>query len=131
MKILIADKLESFGITELNKGADELVCEPGLKDSPLAQRVSELDPAILIVRSTKVNSDTRKSGKQLKVVIRAGSGAAPQRSLLAAMLAQPPITVPRLVYPCLYRDPGGRSTPRSWRWSRQNPLPGKPSAARS
>lgn len=74
MKILIADKFESFGIAELKKVADDVVCEPGLKDAALAQRVSELDPAILIVRSTKVNAEALKAGKQLKVVIRAGSG---------------------------------------------------------
>lgn len=91
MKILIADKFESFGIAELKKLADDVVCEPGLKDAALAQRVSELDPAILIVRSTKVNAETLKAGKQLKVVIRAGSGvdnidvpAATQRGIKVA-----------------------------------------------
>jgi D-3-phosphoglycerate dehydrogenase len=91
MKILIADKFESFGITELKKLADEVVCEPGLKDAALAQRIAAMDPTILIVRSTKVNADALKSGKQLKVVIRAGSGvdnidvaAAKQRSIKVA-----------------------------------------------
>jgi len=91
MKILIADKFESFGIAELKKLADDVVCEPGLKDAALAQRVSELDPAILIVRSTKVNAEALKAGKQLKVVIRAGSGvdnidvpAAKQRGIKVA-----------------------------------------------
>jgi D-3-phosphoglycerate dehydrogenase len=74
MKILIADKFEDSGVSELKKLAAEVVCEPGLKDAALAQRVAEFDPAILIVRSTKVNAETLKAGKQLKVVIRAGSG---------------------------------------------------------
>jgi D-3-phosphoglycerate dehydrogenase len=74
MKILIADKFEAFGIAELKKIADDVVCEPGLKDAALAQRVAAYDPTLLIVRSTKVNADTLKAGKQLKVVIRAGSG---------------------------------------------------------
>ena len=74
MKILIADKFEAFGIAELKKLADEVVCEPELKGETLTQRVAGFDPTILIVRSNKVNADTLKAGKQLKVVIRAGSG---------------------------------------------------------
>ncbi len=74
MKILIADKFEAFGIAELKKLAADVVCEPGLKDAALAQRVAEYDPTLLIVRSTKVNADALKAGRQLKVVIRAGSG---------------------------------------------------------
>lgn len=74
MKILIADKFEAFGIAELKKIADEVVCEPELKGETLTQRVAGLDPTILIVRSNKVSADTLKAGKALKVVIRAGSG---------------------------------------------------------
>lgn len=74
MKILIADKFESFGIEALKQIADEVVCEPELKDAALTQRVAEFDPTILIVRSTKINADTLKAGRQLKIVIRAGSG---------------------------------------------------------
>ena len=50
MKILIADKFEAFGIAELKKIADEVVCEPELKGETLTQRVAGLDPTILIVR---------------------------------------------------------------------------------
>ena len=60
--------------TVLKKLGTEVACEPGLKDEALAKRVAEFDPAILIVRSTKVNAATLQAGKQLKVVIRAGSG---------------------------------------------------------
>jgi D-3-phosphoglycerate dehydrogenase len=74
MKILIADKFEDVGIAELKKLGDEVFCEPGVKDAALTQRIGELDPTILIVRSTKVNADALKAGKQLKVVVRAGSG---------------------------------------------------------
>jgi D-3-phosphoglycerate dehydrogenase / 2-oxoglutarate reductase len=74
MKILIADKFEAIGMDGLEKLGAEVACEPGLKDEALAKRVAEYDPAILIVRSTKVNAATLQAGKQLKVVIRAGSG---------------------------------------------------------
>ncbi len=74
MKILIADKFESFGIDELKKLTPDVTCEPELKDESLTKRVAEYDPTILIVRSTKVTADTLKAGKSLKVIIRAGSG---------------------------------------------------------
>jgi D-3-phosphoglycerate dehydrogenase / 2-oxoglutarate reductase len=74
MKILIADKFEAFGVEELKKTGAEVACEPGLKDAALAARIAEFDPTVLIVRSTKVAADAIKAGKQLKVVVRAGSG---------------------------------------------------------
>lgn len=74
MKVLIADKFEAFGIDELKKLGAEVVCEPELKDASLTQRVASFDPAVLIVRSTKVTADTLQAGKSLKVVVRAGSG---------------------------------------------------------
>jgi len=74
MKILIADKFEAVGIEQLKQITEQVVCEPGLKDAALTGRVAEFDPNILIVRSTKVSADTLKAGKQLKLVIRAGSG---------------------------------------------------------
>ena len=39
MKVLIADKFEAFGIAELKKIADEVTCEPELKDEALTKRV--------------------------------------------------------------------------------------------
>ncbi|MEW6249776.1 MAG: hydroxyacid dehydrogenase [Planctomycetota bacterium] len=74
MKILIADKFEASGVEGLKKLGVEVFPEAGLKDAALTKRVAELDPEILIVRSTKVNAETLKAGKQLKIVIRAGSG---------------------------------------------------------
>jgi D-3-phosphoglycerate dehydrogenase len=74
MKILIADKFETVGINGLKELEAEVACEPGLKDDALARRIAELDPTILIVRSTKVKADALSAGKQLKLVIRAGSG---------------------------------------------------------
>jgi D-3-phosphoglycerate dehydrogenase / 2-oxoglutarate reductase len=74
MKVFIADKFEAEGVEQLRKLGVEVVSEAGLKDAALAKRVGELDPEILIVRSTKGNAETLKAGKQLKVVIRAGSG---------------------------------------------------------
>lgn len=74
MKVLIADKFEAAGIDQLKKVADEVICEPELKEETLTKRVAEFQPTILIVRSTKVKADALAAGQQLKLVIRAGSG---------------------------------------------------------
>jgi len=74
MKILIADKFEDVGIKELKAIADEVACEPGLKDEALARRVGEYQPDVLIVRSTKVQAPTLQAARNLKLIIRAGSG---------------------------------------------------------
>ncbi|MGD8452129.1 MAG: hydroxyacid dehydrogenase [Phycisphaerae bacterium] len=74
MKVLIADKFEASGIEQLKQIADEVVCEPDLKDDALTQRVAGFAPDVLIVRSTKVQAPTIDAGKSLRVIIRAGSG---------------------------------------------------------
>lgn len=74
MRILIADKFESVGIDGLKKVADQVTCEPDLKEATLTKRIAEFDPNVLVVRSTKVQSEQLVAGKQLKLVIRAGSG---------------------------------------------------------
>lgn len=74
MKILVADKFESFGIDRLKAVASELVFEPELKDDALKAKLAEFDPKVLIVRSTKVPEAVMSAGEHLDVIIRAGSG---------------------------------------------------------
>jgi D-3-phosphoglycerate dehydrogenase / 2-oxoglutarate reductase len=74
MKVLIADKFESFGIDELKKMGCEVTSNPELKDAALVQALKDLKPAVLIVRSTKVNADMIGATDVLKVILRAGSG---------------------------------------------------------
>ncbi|MFH1748128.1 MAG: 3-phosphoglycerate dehydrogenase [Planctomycetota bacterium] len=74
MKILIADKFEDIGLQQLREITDDVVCEPGLKDESLTQRMTEYAPNVLVVRSTKVEAPTLDAGKDLKLIIRAGSG---------------------------------------------------------
>jgi D-3-phosphoglycerate dehydrogenase len=74
MKVLIADKFEDFGIAQLKEIADQVVCEPTLEDAALAKRIAEFHPTVLIVRSTKVQPPALDASKELKLVIRAGSG---------------------------------------------------------
>lgn len=74
MKVLIADKFESFGVEELKKMGCEVTANPDLKDAALVQALKDLRPAVLIVRSTKVNAEMIEATDTLKVILRAGSG---------------------------------------------------------
>ena len=73
MHILIADKLapavparlQAFGTVTIDTSA---------KDAALTARIRELDPEVLIVRSTKVTAADIEAGKNLALIIRAGAG---------------------------------------------------------
>ena len=74
MKVLIADKFEKVGVDGLQELGCEVISRPELKAEDLPQALKELDPRILIVRSTKVTADALKAGTNLGLVIRAGAG---------------------------------------------------------
>ncbi|MCK6482609.1 MAG: hydroxyacid dehydrogenase [Phycisphaerae bacterium] len=74
MKILIADKFESWGIEELKKSGFEVAYEPGLKDAALRDAVASTRCAVLIVRSTVVGADALGASPHLSLVLRAGAG---------------------------------------------------------
>jgi len=73
MRVLIADKFEQSGLDGLASLGCEVHSEPALKDEALAARVGQLQPDVLIVRSTKVTEPILAAGP-LKLVIRAGAG---------------------------------------------------------
>lgn len=74
MKVLIADKFEKVGVDGLKELGCEVVSRPELTAETLPAAMTELDPQILIVRSTKVTADSLKAGTNLALVIRAGAG---------------------------------------------------------
>ncbi len=74
MKILVADKMEQWGLDQLKGLADELSYEPDLKDDALKNRLVQFDPDVVTVRSTKVPKEIQAAAKNLKLIIRAGSG---------------------------------------------------------
>lgn len=51
-----------------------MVEEPELSGDALTARIRELDPAVLVVRSTKVTAGHMESGRALSLIIRAGAG---------------------------------------------------------
>ena len=74
MKILIADKFEKAGVEALQSLGHTVVSDPDLGPDTLSGAVTEHDPDILIVRSTKVPEPVFDAAKSLSLVIRAGAG---------------------------------------------------------
>lgn len=74
MNILIADKLEQKGRAALEALGCDIAFRPELSGEALTEAVAEIDPDVVIVRSTKVDSAAIAAGTQLKLIIRAGAG---------------------------------------------------------
>ena len=74
MRVLIADKFEKVGLDGLKELGCAVVSRPELTAQALPAAVKEVDPHILIVRSTKVTAETLHAGTSLTLVIRAGAG---------------------------------------------------------
>lgn len=74
MRALLADKLAPLVAGHLQDLGFEVTSDPDLKDDALAAKLEELDPAVLVVRSTKVQKAHFEAGKGLSLVVRAGAG---------------------------------------------------------
>jgi D-3-phosphoglycerate dehydrogenase len=74
MRVLIADKFEKVGVDGLNELGCKVEMRPALTAEELPAAVREVDPHVLIVRSTKVNAQSLGAGASLGLVIRAGAG---------------------------------------------------------
>ncbi len=73
-RVLIADKFEKVGVDGLKDIGCEVIQRPDAKADDLPALVKELDPRILVVRSTKVTEAALSAGPRLSLVIRAGAG---------------------------------------------------------
>jgi len=74
MRVLIADKFDDAGLDALEARSFETFFEPDLTADTLAARVVQVNPDVLIVRSTKVRSDVIEAGESLSLIVRAGAG---------------------------------------------------------
>ena len=74
MKILLADKLSEHVTQALGDLGTEVVVDPALKDESLTAALKEHNPNVLVVRSTKVQSEQLQAADNLAVIIRAGAG---------------------------------------------------------
>lgn len=74
MRVLVADKLSSFVPGRLQDLGARVEVDAKLEGDSLTAKIAEVDPAVLIVRSTKVTAAHVAAGKALSLVIRAGAG---------------------------------------------------------
>jgi D-3-phosphoglycerate dehydrogenase len=72
--VLIADKLPQSGIDRLSKNGCEVTFKPGLNDDQLRKEMADLNPEVLIVRSTKVGRKHIEAATRLSLIVRAGAG---------------------------------------------------------
>lgn len=72
--ILIADKISKQHMEAIKALGFQIHDFPKLNDKEFTEKVKELNPEIIVVRSRKVNGDHIKSAPGLKCVIRAGAG---------------------------------------------------------
>ncbi|KAK2951586.1 phosphoglycerate dehydrogenase [Blattamonas nauphoetae] len=75
MKVLIADQFSPKAIEELKAAGLEVIYDANLNGDTLTACLAEKKPAVLVVRSTKVQPPQIDAGiPELKMVVRAGSG---------------------------------------------------------
>jgi len=73
VKVVIADKFEQSGIDGLRTAGCEVLYQPDLKESALAEAVRATGADVLVVRGTKVTTDVLDAG-HLSLIVRAGAG---------------------------------------------------------
>ena len=73
MKALLADRIAEPGPTLMRDAGIEVLLDPDLSAETLTNAVAESGADVLVVRSTRVSSDTLHAGR-LKLVVRAGAG---------------------------------------------------------
>lgn len=74
MKVLIADKFESWGIDELRAAGYEVISDPALNGADLRDAIVNTQCAVLIVRGTEVTAGMFEASPHLGLVVRAGAG---------------------------------------------------------
>jgi len=74
MKILFADALAGHLFDPLRDAGHEVFLEGDLSADTLPARIEELDPAVVVVRSTKVTEAALSASDELGLIVRAGAG---------------------------------------------------------
>ena len=54
MKVLVADQFSPAGMEEMTNAGMDVTYDAGLKDDALKEKLAEVNPEVLVVRSTKV-----------------------------------------------------------------------------
>ena len=74
MRILAADSVSPGALRQLAEAGHDVLAEPGLKGESLTEALRTHDPAVLLVRSTRVTAADLDAAPSLELVVRAGAG---------------------------------------------------------
>ena len=74
MRVLIADKLAGWVTDRLEAAGCAVTVDPNLSGDALTEALRSVDPAVLVVRSTKVNGAQIAAARSLSLIVRAGAG---------------------------------------------------------
>ena len=74
MKVLIADKLSSSAVESMQEVGIDVTMDGDLNGESLSNALADFNPNVLVVRSTKVNSEHIKAASSLELIVRAGAG---------------------------------------------------------
>ena len=74
LRVLIADKLPDTARTTLQEVGCEVVVNAALKGASLTEALDQVNPDVLVVRSTKVTATDIDAAQRLSLVVRAGAG---------------------------------------------------------
>ena len=74
MRVLIADLFSKDAIEQMQKAGMEITYNDKLNGEPLDKAMAEINPHVLVVRSTKVTDKTIDCGASLQLIVRAGAG---------------------------------------------------------
>lgn len=131
MKVLIADKFEEVGLSQLRAQRFEVDYQPSAGADGLAAAVAAGEPDVLVVRSAQVAAPVFAAGKRLKLVVRAGAGydtidvkaASAQGVYVANCPAKNAIAVAELTWglilACDRRIPDQTAELRAGRWNKK------------
>lgn len=74
MRVLIADKLARHAVAQLRESGFDAIQEPSLSGESLKTRIQDINPSVLVVRSTRVEHQHIHAANALSLVVRAGAG---------------------------------------------------------
>ncbi len=74
MTVLVADNIANVGIEALRSAGHAVMVKPGLSGEALIETLRAEQPAVLIVRSTRVTQVALEANSTLALIVRAGAG---------------------------------------------------------
>lgn len=74
MRILIADQISASGVARLQEAGHDVTTLPKATGDALTQALRDMQPQVLMVRSTKVTSEMMDADAALELIVRAGAG---------------------------------------------------------